>query len=202
MDRSDSRGPAGGRSRPTRATVDTVGFADFGAVLVAARGGEEWAWGLLYDAVQPSIRGYLRAQGASEPEDLVGEVFVQMVRDFAGFEGGEREFRAWAFVIAHHRLLDDRRRRGRRPVTPASAGVIERHGPVGDAEIEALEALDAQRVRALIEGLARDQRNVLLLRIVGDLTVEEVARVVGKRPGAVKALQRRGFAALRQQLSQ
>jgi len=179
----------------------TAGLSDFDAVLQAARAEAEWAWAALYDGLQPSILGYLRAQRAADPEDLAGEVFLQIVRDLARFEGEERDFRAWAFTIAHHRLLDDRRGRGRRPEAPATDAVIERHGPTGDVEVEALEALGTEHVRRLIDGLARDQRHVLLLRILGDLTIEEVARVVRKRPGAVKALQRRGLAALRRALS-
>ena len=49
--------------------------------------------------------------------------------------------------------------------------------------------------------LSEDQRAVLLLRVVGDLSIEEVAKAVGKRPGAVKALQRRGLAAIRRELA-
>ena len=55
--------------------------------------------------------------------------------------------------------------------------------------------------RALLDGLPEDQRNVMVLRIVADLTVEQVAQVLGKRPGAVKALQRRALDSLRRKLS-
>jgi DNA-directed RNA polymerase specialized sigma24 family protein len=65
-----------------------------------------------------------------------------------------------------------------------------------------LERLGADRVRELIAMLSPDQRAVLLLRIVGDLSIEQVARVVAKRPGAVKALQRRGLATLARALGE
>ncbi len=71
-------------------------------------------------------------------------------------------------------------------------------GPSADEQ--AFEALASQRVRHVLGRLAVDQQAVLLLRILGDLTVEEVARVLGKRVGAVKALQRRGLAAARKEL--
>jgi len=68
------------------------------------------------------------------------------------------------------------------------------------AEQAALSRLSAQRVSQLCEQLVPDQRDVLLLRLVGGLTVEQVAAGVGKSPGAVKALQRRGLAATRKLL--
>jgi RNA polymerase sigma factor (sigma-70 family) len=170
----------------------------FPQILSAARAGAEWAWSSIYGDLAPAVLGYVRAQGAVEPEDLTGEVFLQVVRDLHRFEGDERAFRSWIFVIAHHRLLDDVRARKRRPVEPTSELPAE---AVGGADDEALEALAAERVRRIIERLSPDQRDVLLLRVLGGLTVDEVAAVVGKRPGAVKALQRRGLAAIERRLA-
>jgi RNA polymerase sigma-70 factor (ECF subfamily) len=77
---------------------------------------------------------------------------------------------------------------------------IERLGPLGDAEEDALRALSAERVGRLLAQLSPDQQNVILLRVLGELTCEQVAEVVGKSAGAVKALQRRGFEAIRRDL--
>ena len=173
---------------------------NFPAVLDAARAGADWAWAALYRELAPRLLGYLRAQRAPEPDDLLGEVFLQLVRDVSRFSGDERSFRAWAFGVAHHRLLDERRRRGRRPVVEPVAEPPEPR-PTGDVVDDALAALGTERVRRLIDGLSGDQRSVLLLRIGGDLTVEQVARALGKRPGAVKALQRRGLAAIKRALA-
>jgi RNA polymerase sigma-70 factor (ECF subfamily) len=170
----------------------------FNDVLPAARAGAEWAWARIYAALAPSVAGYLRANGAAEPDDLVGEVFLQVVRGLPRFEGGERDFRAWVLTIAHRRLVDDLRRRGRRPVSPAPDDVVERAaGAGGDVRDEAVAAIEEGAVRAAIDGLPDDQRAVLLLRILGDLTIEEIARALGKRPGAVKALQRRALKRMR-----
>jgi RNA polymerase sigma factor (sigma-70 family) len=167
------------------------GFDD---VLRSARAGAEWAWTRIYDELAPTIVGYLRAHGAADPEDVAGEVFLQVVRGLPDFSGGKGEFRAWTFTIAHRRLVDDLRRRRRRPVEVSPADVVERAAGAGgdvneDAEARMADAL----VRAAIDELPPDQRSVVLLRIIGDLTIEEIARAVGKRPGAVKALQRRGL---------
>jgi RNA polymerase sigma factor (sigma-70 family) len=171
----------------------------FDRLLAAARAGDRDAWGEIYGALAPGVLGYVRARGASDPEDLTGEVFVQVVRDLSSFEGGAAGFRAWVFTIAHHRLLDQRRLETRRPQSvgePVEA--VQVHG--GDVEAEALERISFRRVTELLEALSADQRDVLLLRIVGDLSLEDVARVTGKRTGAVKQLQRRGLAAIRRQL--
>jgi RNA polymerase sigma-70 factor (ECF subfamily) len=166
----------------------------FDSVLVAARDGADWAWAELYAEFAPRVTAYLRAHGAAEPEDLTGEVFLQVVRGLDGFAGGEPAFRAWLFTIVHRRLVDDLRRRSRRPAAPTEHDVLEAAaGSGGDVHDDAGAALDEERVRAAIEALPRDQRAVLLLRILGDLTIEEIARAVGKRPGAVKALQRRAL---------
>jgi RNA polymerase sigma-70 factor (ECF subfamily) len=78
--------------------------------------------------------------------------------------------------------------------------IAEKQG--GDVEDEALANVGALRVREVIDSLVPDQRQVLLLRILGGLTVGEVAAALGKSPGAVKALQRRGLAAIERQLAE
>lgn len=173
-----------------------VGPSDdrFDDVLLAARAGGEWAWTRIYDELAPKVVGYLRAHGAADPQDVAGEVFLQVVRGLPGFSGGKPEFMAWTFTIAHRRLVDDLRRRGRRPVAPAPSDTIERAaGAGGDVHDDAEARIADASVQAAIAKLPPDQRSVLLLRIIGDLTIEEIARVVGKRPAAVKALQRRGL---------
>jgi RNA polymerase sigma-70 factor, ECF subfamily len=173
--------------------------ADLTQAIDAARAGAEWAWTLIYDELAGSVLGYLRGLGAHEPDDLTGEVFLQAVRDLARFEGSAADFRAWIFTIAHHRFLDERRRTKRRPVDPAPDDVITEKLPPVDtgAETEALRSLADQQVRRIIEGLVPAQREVMLMRILGGLTIDEIAGALGKRPGAVKALQRRAIEAIR-----
>ena len=172
----------------------------FSSVLTAARAGGEWAWTRIYDDLAPVVLGYLRARGAREPEDVLGEVFVQTVRDLEFFEGDEKAFRSWVFTIAHHRLVDEGRHSSRRPVEPMPPDELEEALGVGDAEREALARLGMDRVRSLLAVLTPDQQDALLLRIVADLSVDQTAAVMGKRPGAVKALQRRALAALRKEI--
>lgn len=168
-------------------------------MIAAARAGAPWAFARLYEDMSPAVAGYLRVQRASEPEDLTSEVFLGVFSGLSSFDGEEPQFRSWVFTIAHRRLLDERRRAARRPYQTSLDADPERAG--GDVEREALESLSGQWVTDICGQLSADQRSVLLLRVVADLTVEEVARVTGKSPGAVKALQRRALGALRRRLT-
>jgi RNA polymerase sigma factor (sigma-70 family) len=172
----------------------------FSSLLGAAREGSEAAWQELYSGLAPVVLGYLRANAAPDPEDVLGEVFLQVARDIARFDGDERGFRSWVFTIAHHRLIDARRHSSRRPVelTPEPP---EPGDSADDAAEEALARIGEEEVSRVLAALSEDQRTVLLLRVVGDMSIEDVAKAVGKRPGAVKALQRRGLAAIKRQLS-
>jgi RNA polymerase sigma factor (sigma-70 family) len=167
----------------------------FDSVLSAARAGADWAWQRIYADLAGSVIGYLRTHGAADPEDLAGEVFLQVVRDLPRFApttgDAERDFRAWVFTICHRRLLDAYRARARRPASAPLPETLD--APGGDVVDEAHARLDRARVLDLLADLPEEQRSVLLLRILGDMTIEEIARALGKRPGAVKALQRRGL---------
>jgi RNA polymerase sigma factor (sigma-70 family) len=190
----------GRRERAGGASAPFPAYGSFDSLMTAARSGAERAWTELYRAFSPTVLGYLRGQGAPEAEDLTGEVFLHIVRDLHRFEGDRAAFQAWVLTIAHHRLIDQRRRARRRPVELVAVPEEPRRA-APDAEAEALALLGSGRVHELMTALSPDQRAVLLLRIVGDLTVEEIGRAVGKRPGAVKALQRRGLAALARMLA-
>jgi RNA polymerase sigma factor (sigma-70 family) len=172
----------------------------FDAVLAAARNGAPWAFERMFTALAPAVTGYLRIQGSSEPEDLTSEVFVAILRNLPNFQGDEAGFRSWVFTIAHRRLLDERRRRARRPMpeplTATTAVAVRESAAADDVEGAIDRSLGAERVRALCDRLVPDQRDVLLLRLLGDLSIEQIAGTLGKSKGAVKALQRRGLAAV------
>jgi RNA polymerase sigma factor (sigma-70 family) len=172
----------------------------FDAVLAAAHDGAPWALERIFTALAPAVTGYLRVQGSAEPEDLTSEVFVAVLRNLHTFQGDEAGFRSWVFTIAHRRLQDERRRRARRPLpepltTTVAAAARESPGPE-DVEGAMDRSLGAERVRALCDRLVPDQRDVLLMRLLGDLSIEQIAGTLGKSKGAVKALQRRGLAAV------
>jgi RNA polymerase sigma-70 factor (ECF subfamily) len=174
----------------------------FQELLTSAVEGSESAWMELYRRFAGPVLGYLRSRGAADADDLVGEVFLQLARNIGSFEGDETQFRSWVFVIAHHRVVDERRRLMRKPVVlRGDADALDRPDPQ-DVEGSAVEMATERDMAALLETLTPDQRAVITLRIVGDLTLDETARVLGKRLGAVTQLQRRALASLRRALEQ
>jgi RNA polymerase sigma factor (sigma-70 family) len=170
----------------------------FDVILEAAKGGEDWAWAVIYRELAGAVTGYLTLRGAPEPEDQASETLFDVARNIERFEGDESSFRSWVFVIAHRRLIDARRRRGRQlETTPLHDSEFH---PVGDVESEALDNLALAEMVNLLEPLSDDQRDVIALRLIADLSLEETAEVMGKRVGAIKALQRRAVGNLKKML--
>jgi len=174
--------------------VTSIG-QDFPQVLAAAQEGAEWAWSRLYHSVANQLASFARAKGAPEPEDVVGEVFYDVARNVRSFQGSESNFRSWVFGIAHNRLVDQWRRQGRRKDEPQ-----QKPGAVEAAEVTALgAALDSPAFTALAS-LTDQQRTVMILRTVADLSLSEVAAALDLKPNAVKALQHRAVKQLRKAL--
>jgi RNA polymerase sigma factor (sigma-70 family) len=172
----------------------------FETVLAAAQTGAAWASTTLWREYSPGVAGFARSRGSRDPDDLTSEVFLAVFEGLKSFSGTEAEFRSFIFSIAYRRLVDELRQRARR-------GETVQWFPEHDARAEqsAEDAAGARfaddSVMALMDQLPEDQRNVMVLRIVSDLTVEQIAEVLGKRPGAVKALQRRALDSLRKKVS-
>ena len=160
--------------------------------------GDAAAWNELYGQLAPAVAGYLKFRGAHEPDDLTSETFVAVFRNIATFEGDMDQLRSWVFVIAYRRLCDERRAEARHPDRARHRPSVDSQPPVlGDVERDADAAMSEAEVRRVCVQLVPDQADVVLLRILGDLTVEQIADVVDKSPGAVKQLLRRAFANLR-----
>ncbi|HEX4903847.1 MAG TPA: RNA polymerase sigma factor [Acidimicrobiales bacterium] len=172
----------------------------FDAVLAAARAQEPWAFQRIFDWLGRPVAAYLRGAGVEDPDGTANEVFLRVFGGVARFEGTEGRFRSWVFAIAHNLVIDDRRRRSRRP----QAAVLDAdEGPsAAAAEDLALVSLGDERIRALLASLPPDQRDVVLLRIVADFSIEDTAAALGKRAGAVKSLQHRATASLRRLLTE
>ena len=167
----------------------------FDSILVAAQVGAGWARTRLYESVAPAVSGYVRSQGVSDPEDVTSDVFVAVLTRLPTFQGDEQQFRSWVFTIAYRRVVDEWRAKGRhdahvpaRTVTTSTAAA---------AEDVALAQLGDERVGELLATLTPDQRHVLALRVVADLSIEQVAVLMGKPVGAVKSLQHRALGSLR-----
>lgn len=172
---------------------------DLDLLVDAARAGGGWAFGRLWEELSPAVHAYVRARGAGDPDDTTSEVFLAAFRRVARFHGDGRAFRSWLFTIAHHKAVDTLRRGSSAHEVPHD--VIEDGRVASSAEDQALSRLGGTAVQQLLATLTPDQRSVLLLRVIGELTLEETAAVVGKPLGAVKALQHRALARLRKELA-
>jgi RNA polymerase sigma factor (sigma-70 family) len=170
----------------------------FEEVLAAAQRGDERALETIYRDLSPLVLGYLRSNGAREPEDLTSEVFVALVRNIGGFTGSQESFRSWVLTITHRRLIDEFRLRSRRPEDPVLPDEVQaRVAPdTVTAEVIVLDELSNQRVHDALSELTDDQRAVVTLRILADVPIKDVAAILGKPETAVKSLQHRALASL------
>ncbi|PKQ29825.1 MAG: hypothetical protein CVT60_03265 [Actinobacteria bacterium HGW-Actinobacteria-10] len=175
----------------------------FESVLIAASQGAEWAWTRLVEDLDGMLRTYVRRNGAIDVDDVVGETWLHVARRFVHFSGDERDFRSWVFMVAHHRIIDERRRMGRKPIVCAEAAMAEESSACApSAEDEAVERLGEEELRSHLQTLSRDQREVVILRFVAGFGVVEIARIMGKTPGSIQALQRRALKRLEKKLRQ
>jgi RNA polymerase sigma-70 factor, ECF subfamily len=167
--------------------------AAFSVTLTSAQGGDEIAFACLFRDVQPALLRYLHVI-TPEAEDVAGETWLQVVKGLPGFRGGEEAFRAWLFTIARHRAVDAGRSRSRRSDVPLAV-IDEMTGqPMApDAAELALEAISTRSVVALIRTLPRDHAEIIMLRVVAGLEAADVARIVGKTPGAVRVTAHRAL---------
>jgi len=171
----------------------------FPEVLAAAAGGAEWAWTEVYRDLAPGLLRFLTGQGATDPEDCLGEVFIQIVRQLGGFHGDEPAFRTWAFTIARSRLIDAWRKDQRRPAK-AGEDVTVAADRLAPAPPQEPATLQRAAVEEILATLSPDQRAVLMLRYVHQFSSEETAAIIGKPEGTVRVLQHRALRTLRRTL--
>ncbi len=173
----------------------------FARRISAAQRGETWAIGELWAELHPRVMRFLWTLAGESAEDLASETWLLVARGLHRFEGGEPEFRAWVLTIARHRWVDWRRSLRRRPadvLAPhAFGGLAAADDPA--AEVEAVAGFEAA-VR-IVRRLPPDQAEVILLRVVAGLDLEDVARVVQKKPGTVRVLQHRGLRRLAERMN-
>ncbi|GGU17167.1 DNA-directed RNA polymerase sigma-70 factor [Lentzea flava] len=173
-------------------------IADTGAeeALTAARRGDEAAFRALYRDVQPKLLRYLQVLVGADAEDVASDAWLQIARDLGSFRGDVDGFRGWATTIARNRAMDHLRRQQRRPVVHGTVeDVAEPAGPEDTAQA-AVDSVATDAALALIAGLPRDQAEAVLLRVVVGLDAKAAAKVLGKRPGAVRTAAHRGLRTL------
>ena len=167
---------------------------DFDRVLEAARVGDEDAAAVLFSALHPPLLRYLRWREPSAADDLAAETWLALAEALDRFEGGEQDLRAWLFSVARRRLADYRRRGARRRTDPVSTDVLAESVVADDHAEHTVGSLSAQQaLRTLVADLSPDQAEILVLRVLGGFSVEEVAAILGMRPGTVRMAQHRAL---------
>lgn len=187
------------RSNHRREPHQRAFVPSFDSVIERSKAGDGGAIADLYTDHVAMVYGYLRACGVPDPDDLTSDVFIGMLRGLDRFHGDHAAFRRWLMTIAHRRLVDQQRRWYRNRIDLIEPGDLERDGSSPLAtELDALE-IDRELVMAFAE-LTEAQREVLALRFVADLSLEEVSGITDRPVAAVKSLQSRGLAALRKRV--
>jgi RNA polymerase sigma-70 factor (ECF subfamily) len=172
--------------------------AALGLVESALRG-DRGGWDGLFDRFHPVVYRYALARTGdrSAAEEIAQEVFVAATRTLSRLrERSEPGIEGWFVAIARNKLADRHRRR----VLDERAAPRPEHG--ADAAELATSRLAAAELRAAMEGITEEQREVLLRRFVLDQSLEQVAQALGRKVGAVKALQHRALAALERRLGE
>ncbi len=164
-----------------------------------ARQHDQEAFAQLYEEYFDKIYRYvaLKIGDRTEAEDMTQQVFVKALRSISSFRWKGRPFSAWLFRIAHNLVVDHLRKRSRRATVPLAESM-----PAGDGDPQqaAERRLDIDRLALATRHLTEAQREVISLRFAGELPIAQVARVMGKNEGAIKALQHSAIAALRRAL--
>jgi RNA polymerase sigma-70 factor, ECF subfamily len=181
-----------------REAVSKVGLT--AADLVAARLREPAALTRIYTAYAPALFRFFMASVSDRhlAEDLTGSTFVSAIEGLPKFRGPVEALGGWLFQIARHDLYDHRRKQARSRIESLDENLTEAAASDGavDPEELAIDRLEGSRVMGALRELSPDQREVLLLRMAAGMTAPEVATVLGKTTGAVKALQHRGLNSL------
>jgi len=177
---------------------DDVAFSD---ILAAAQAGDGRAIEWLFVRLQPRLLRFLNAQEARAADDIAGDLWLAVATQISAFEGGWSEFRSWVFSIARRRLADHRRTAVRRRTDVTEAAVFDLRPSSETTEELVLDALSGQEAAAMIaSSLRSEQAEVLLLRLLGDLDVDQVARIMNHTPNWVRVTQHRALRNLARRL--
>lgn len=161
-----------------------------------AQNGDKEAFTELYETYFGKLYRYVVARigNRAEAEDMTQQVFVKAYKSISSYRWRGVPFSAWLFRIAHNLVVDFFRKESKRPTVPLEESLVASNDNVQQV-VE--RRLDVERVMAATRQLTVAQREVVSLRFAGGLAIAEVARVMGKSEGAVKALQHSAIAALR-----
>lgn len=169
---------------------------EFPRLLRRAKRGDETAWTTLYEWLAPQVIGFLRSTRLRDPEDVLGDVFLEVARRVETFKGDAIGFRAWVFTIARAKRVDDIRRRTIRPEDRLDTGEHAVLPARDDVEWEVLASLATSEIETLLSVLTTAQAEVVALKALAGLTAREIGEVTDRSTGAVEQLYHRAIARL------
>jgi RNA polymerase sigma-70 factor (ECF subfamily) len=168
-----------------------------------AKRGERAAFAELWRAHQAAVLRYLRSRRTPDADDVASQVWIDVASSISRFEGDDDDFRRWLFTIVHRRSVDSIRRSVRQnalAVRAADAVTADSGAaPGADADFEHSTALD--RAIAIVATLPDQMGAAVMLRVVNDLPVADVAEILGITDGNVRVLVHRGLERLNRKIS-
>jgi RNA polymerase sigma-70 factor (ECF subfamily) len=164
----------------------------FAAVLSAAQSGDDAAFIRLWRETQPVLLRFLTVRAPEHADDVAAETWLAALPQLRRFRGDEGAFRGWLVAIARNKLVDARRRSGRRPEQLGGL-TFEHESLAPDTADLAHERQATEDALRLIAQLPSDVAEMVALRVIVGLEVAEVAAVVGKSSGAVRVAVHRGL---------
>jgi RNA polymerase sigma-70 factor (ECF subfamily) len=167
-------------------------------LVVRAKAGDHAAFTQIYERYAPAIYRYIyfRIGEAELAEDLQAEVFLRMLEGIHRYEDRGWPISAWLYRIAHDRTIDTIRRRRNRQQLPLESWGGMCDGPEGSVSAQ----MDYEEIKRTLDDLTEDQRQVIQMRFMADMSIQEVATKLGRTEGSVKALQHRGLQSLARRL--
>lgn len=174
---------------------------DFARVLASAKAGDGLAFAQLYESMNRRVAAFLAYRGVTDPDGMVSDVFLKVFTKLDTFDGNEIQFAAWIFKIARNTLIDEARFKSRRPDETLLLDSHASSEAIGDVETDAIDRMSTAQVLRQLDCLTAAQRDVVVMRVVSDLTIEAIAEILGMRVGAVKAMQRRALRTLAKKIA-
>ncbi|MBI3521534.1 MAG: sigma-70 family RNA polymerase sigma factor [Chloroflexi bacterium] len=179
-----------------RVLPETAAIGPIPDVIERARTGDRGAFAELYDLYVDNVYRYLiyRVREPADAEDLCSEVFTRAFANIHRYTWQGKSFLAWLYTIARN-AVTDRRRRERPTIDIENAFSLAQDGPT--AHDRAVHGEEVDALRGAVKHLTGEQQEVLVLRFVENMSSRDVAKVLGKNEGAIRALQFRALGRLR-----
>jgi RNA polymerase sigma-70 factor (ECF subfamily) len=133
----------------------------------------------------------------TEAEDMTQQVFLNAFKSISSFKWKGTPFSSWLYRIAHNQIVDYLRKKSKRATVPLDESLTSGSG---NPELEAERGLDIKYLVSATRQLTKAQQEVISLRFAGEMSIAQVAKIMGKSEGAIKALQHSAIVSLRKTL--